>query len=150
MTENRPNLATPAAALIFQAPYAAPDEAIAAELLATAAVSPEAEIRIDQRATALIAAIRARSSGLGGIEDFLREYSLSTKEGLALMVLAEALLRVPDSLTANRLIEDKLGQADWAHHETRSDAFLVSASAWALGVTARIIREKRQKACWPY
>jgi RHH-type transcriptional regulator, proline utilization regulon repressor / proline dehydrogenase / delta 1-pyrroline-5-carboxylate dehydrogenase len=140
MTENRPNLVTPAAALIFQAPYAAPDEAIAAELLATAAVSPEAEIRIDQRATALIAAIRARSSGLGGIEDFLREYSLSTKEGLALMVLAEALLRVPDSLTANRLIEDKLGQADWAHHETRSDAFLVSASAWALGVTARIIQ----------
>ena len=70
----------------------------------------------------------------------LREYSLSTKEGLALMVLAEALLRVPDAATADRLIEDKLGQGDFAHHETRSDAFLVNASAWALGITARIIQ----------
>ena len=70
----------------------------------------------------------------------LREYSLSTKEGLALMVLAEALLRVPDAATADRLIEDKLGQGDFAHRETRSDAFLVNASAWALGITARIIQ----------
>ena len=56
------------------------------------------------------------------------------------MVLAEALLRVPDAATADRLIEDKLGQGDFAHHETRSDAFLVNASAWALGITARIIQ----------
>jgi RHH-type proline utilization regulon transcriptional repressor/proline dehydrogenase/delta 1-pyrroline-5-carboxylate dehydrogenase len=82
----------------------------------------------------------AKVGGLGGIEELLREYSLSTKEGLALMVLAEALLRVPDAATADRLIEDKLGQGDFAHHETKSDAFLVSASAWALGVTARVIQ----------
>ena len=56
------------------------------------------------------------------------------------MVLAEALLRVPDSATADRLIEDKIGQGDFVHHETRSDAFLVSASAWALGITARVIQ----------
>ena len=55
-------------------------------------------------------AIRARSGGLGGVEDFLHAYALSTKEGLALMVLAEALLRVPDAVTADRLIEDKLKQ----------------------------------------
>ena len=55
------------------------------------------------------------------------------------MVLAEALLRVPDAATADRLIEDKLGQGDFAHHEAKSDAFLVNASAWALGITARII-----------
>ena len=78
--------------------------------------------------------------GFGGVEEMLREYSLSTKEGLALMVLAEALLRVPDAATADRLIEDKLGQGDFAHHEAKSDAFLVSASAWALGLTARIIQ----------
>jgi RHH-type proline utilization regulon transcriptional repressor/proline dehydrogenase/delta 1-pyrroline-5-carboxylate dehydrogenase len=124
---------------VFDAPYAAPDESLAIELLARAGLDEAAEARIDHRATRLIEAIRHRSGGLGGIEDFLREYSLSTKEGLALMVLAEALLRVPDSPTADRLIEDKLGQADWAHHETRSDAILVSASAWALGLTARII-----------
>ena len=55
------------------------------------------------------------------------------------MVLAEALLRVPDADTADRLIEDKLAAGDWAHHETRSTALLVSASAWTLGITARVI-----------
>ena len=99
---------------------------------------PAAEARIDARATALIEAIRARAGGVGGIEDFLHEYSLSTKEGLALMVLAEALLRVPDNATADRLIEDKLRAADFSHHEVRSDSLLVSASAWALGLSARI------------
>ena len=93
-----------------------------------------------QRATRLVAAIRAQSGGLGGIEDFLREYSLSTKEGLALMVLAEALLRVPDAATADRLIEDKLSAGDWTRHEVKSTALLVSASAWALGISARIIQ----------
>ena len=123
----------------FDAPYAEADEAIARRLLATAALAPEAESRIDGRARDLISAIRAKSGGLGGIEDFLREYSLTTKEGLALMVLAEALLRVPDSRTADALIEDKLSGTDWAHRATKSEAWLVSASAWALGVTARVI-----------
>ena len=84
-------------------------------------------------------AIRARVGGLGGVEDFLHAYALSTKEGLALMVLAEALLRVPDADTADRLIEDKLKAGDWAHHDARSTALLVSASAWTLGITARVI-----------
>ncbi len=70
----------------------------------------------------------------------LREFALSTKEGLALMVLAEALLRVPDARTADQFIEDKLGQGDFVHHETKSSAFLVNASAWALGMSARVIQ----------
>ena len=120
----------------LRAPYAPADETIAAGLLATAARPPAAEARIDARATRLVEAIRARSGRLGGVEDFLHAYALSTKEGLALMVLAEALLRVPDAATADRLIEDKLKAGDWAHHEARSSAFLVSASAWTLGMTA--------------
>lgn len=124
----------------FRAPYAEDDAAIAGRLLAGARREPAAKARIDQRATGLIEAIRNRKVGLGGIEELLREYSLSTKEGLALMVLAEALLRVPDAATADQLIEDKLGQGDFAHHESKSDAFLVSASAWALGITSRIIQ----------
>jgi RHH-type transcriptional regulator, proline utilization regulon repressor / proline dehydrogenase / delta 1-pyrroline-5-carboxylate dehydrogenase len=123
----------------FEAPYAPPEEAIATRLLEKAPRQADAERRIDARARRLIEAIRARSSGLGGIEDFLREYSLSTREGLALMVLAEALLRVPDAATADRLIEDKLAAADWSHHDVQSTALLVSASAWALGIGARII-----------
>jgi RHH-type proline utilization regulon transcriptional repressor/proline dehydrogenase/delta 1-pyrroline-5-carboxylate dehydrogenase len=123
----------------FRAPYAPADEAIAAALLADAARPADAEARIDARATRLVQAVRARSSGFGGVEDFLHAYALSTKEGLALMVLAEALLRVPDAATADRLIEDKLKAGDWGHHDGRSTALLVSASAWTLGITARVI-----------
>lgn len=124
----------------FRAPYAEDDARLATALIAGTRRDPAARARIDARATGLIEAIRTRKVGLGGIEELLREYSLSTKEGLALMVLAEALLRVPDAATADRLIEDKLGQGDFAHHESKSDAFLVSASAWALGITARVIQ----------
>jgi RHH-type transcriptional regulator, proline utilization regulon repressor / proline dehydrogenase / delta 1-pyrroline-5-carboxylate dehydrogenase len=124
----------------FAAPYAPADEALAARFLGDAPRDSAAERRIDVRATRLIEAIRAHSGGLGGIEDFLREYSLSTREGLALMVLAEALLRVPDAATADQLIEDKLAAGDWTHHEVKSSALLVSASAWALGISARIIQ----------
>src|SRR6202048_3271404 len=123
----------------LHAPYAPADEAIAAELLDRAGRPAAAERSIDAYAGHLIAGIRARTSGLGGIEDFLHAYSLSTKEGLALMVLAEALLRVPDAATADRLIEDKLAAGDWSHHEMKSHALLVSASAWALGISASII-----------
>lgn len=124
----------------FRAEFAAADEKIATDLMSNLSFPSASEARIDARATKLIEAIRAPKSGLGGIEDFLREYSLSTKEGLALMVLAEALLRVPDGATADRLIEDKLSQADWSKHEARSDALLVTASSWALGITARVIQ----------
>jgi RHH-type proline utilization regulon transcriptional repressor/proline dehydrogenase/delta 1-pyrroline-5-carboxylate dehydrogenase len=123
----------------FKAPYAPDDGVLAARLLETARLSAEQETRIDRTATRLIAAIRARDDRFGGVEDMLREFALSTKEGLALMVLAEALLRVPDARTADQFIEDKLGQGDFVHHETKSSAFLVNASAWALGISARVI-----------
>lgn len=124
----------------FQAAFAPPDEALAAAFLAAAPRPPGAEMRIDARARRLIEAIRAKTGGLGGVEDFLHAYSLSTREGLALMVLAEALLRVPDAATADRLIEDKLQSGNWSQHDSRSSAFLVSASAWTLGITARVIQ----------
>ena len=124
----------------FRAAYAPDDEGLAAELLANAALPPDAEREIDRVATRLIHAIRQDTGGFGGVEQILQEYSLSTKEGLALMVLAEALLRVPDGLTADKLIEDKLGQGDFLHHEPKSEALLINASAWALGIGARIIQ----------
>ncbi len=122
----------------FVAPFAPPDETLAPALLASASRDAAAEARIDARARKLVESIRSRAGGLGGVEDFLHAYSLSTKEGLALMVLAEALLRVPDAATADRLIEDKLAAGDWSKAEG-SGALLVSASAWTLGITARVI-----------
>jgi len=124
----------------FAAAFAPDDRAIAAGLFKTARLSTEQEQRIDRVATRLIEAIRANDDRLGGVEDMLREFALTTKEGLALMVLAEALLRVPDARTADQFIEDKLGEGDFVHHETKSSAFLVNASAWALGMSARVIQ----------
>ncbi|MFY9894982.1 MAG: bifunctional proline dehydrogenase/L-glutamate gamma-semialdehyde dehydrogenase PutA [Xanthobacteraceae bacterium] len=126
----------------FRAPLAPPDAELAVGLLADAAHDDATERRIDARARTLVEAIRAKTGGLGGlggIEDFLHAYSLSTKEGLALMVLAEALLRVPDAATADRLIEDKLAAGRWLGGDVKSPALLVSASAWTLGIAARII-----------
>src|ERR1035438_9043252 len=124
----------------FGAVYAPDDRAIAAALLKSARMSAAQEQRIDRLATRLIDAIRSSDDRLGGVEDMLREFALSTREGLALMVLAEALLRVPDARTADQFIEDKLGEGDFVHHETKSSAFLVNASAWALGMSARVIQ----------
>jgi RHH-type proline utilization regulon transcriptional repressor/proline dehydrogenase/delta 1-pyrroline-5-carboxylate dehydrogenase len=124
----------------FSAAYTGDDRLIAKRLLASARLDAEQEQRIDGVASRLIEAIRSNDDPLGGVEDMLREFALSTKEGLALMVLAEALLRVPDARTADQFIEDKLGEGDFIHHETRSSAFLVNASAWALGVSARVIQ----------
>jgi RHH-type proline utilization regulon transcriptional repressor/proline dehydrogenase/delta 1-pyrroline-5-carboxylate dehydrogenase len=124
----------------FAAPYAPDDGVFAARLLGIARLNAEQDARIDRTASRLIDAIRAQDDRLGGVEDMLREFALSTKEGLALMVLAEALLRVPDARTADQFIEDKLGQGDFVHHETKSSAFLVNASAWALGISARVIQ----------
>ncbi len=124
----------------FHAPYAPDDGLLAERFLAQAKLPPAAEARIDVQAHRLITAIRASAAGIGGIEALLREYSLSTPEGLALMVLAEGLLRVPDDATADRLIEDKLGQGGFAQGpDSKPDSLLVGASAWALGLGARLV-----------
>jgi RHH-type proline utilization regulon transcriptional repressor/proline dehydrogenase/delta 1-pyrroline-5-carboxylate dehydrogenase len=139
-TESMPMPSDPSLLPPFSAPYAPDDGAMAARLLDAARLAADQDARIDRTASRLIEAIRAKDDRLGGVEDMLREFALSTKEGLALMVLAEALLRVPDARTADQFIEDKLGQGDFVHHETKSSAFLVNASAWALGMSARVIQ----------
>ena len=108
----------------FSAAFAPDDGELAARLLDRVRFSPDAERRIDANATRLITAIRGHDHGIGGIEQVLAEFALSSKEGLALMVLAEALLRVPDALTADRFIEDKLGRGDFIHHTPRSGALV--------------------------
>ena len=124
----------------FAAAYAPDDGNILVPAMAAIRLAPQREEAIDSAARGLIEGIRARAGGVGGVEDFLREYGLSTREGLALMVLAEALLRVPDAATQDRLIEDKLQQGGWSGHEAHGDTFFVAASAWALGLSARVIR----------
>ena len=124
----------------FDAPYAPDDGALVRRFLDETRLSDTAEESIDRRARRFISAIRGQSGVIGGLEDFLREYSLSTREGLALMVLAEALLRVPDAVTQDRLIEDKLRGGDWADHAAHAETWLVLASTWALGLSNQIVR----------
>jgi len=123
----------------FRTPYAPDDDILVHNLLRETRLEPEVEEQIDRDATESIRNIRYNSSGIGGVEEFLKEYSFSTREGLTMMVLAEALLRVPDAATTDRLIEDKLSITHFDEHEIRHDSFLINASTWALGVTSRIV-----------
>lgn len=134
------NAPLPPAPPPFRAPYAGDDDALIAGFAAELDRDAAGNARIDADATRFIEAIRNNAGSIGGVEDFLREYGLSTPEGLAMMVLAEALLRVPDTRTQDKLIEDKLKEGNWSDHEGDSDTWFVAASAWALGITARVIR----------
>jgi RHH-type proline utilization regulon transcriptional repressor/proline dehydrogenase/delta 1-pyrroline-5-carboxylate dehydrogenase len=121
----------------FRSPYHPSDEQIAAELLLDR-LDADRRARIERLAAALLPAVRSTREGLGSIENLLQEYSLSTREGLALMALAESLLRVPDNVTLDQLIVDKLTIGGFGRHESTSDALLVQACAFALGVSARM------------
>ena len=111
-----------------------------AELVERAALPPAQSARVEQQAGALVAAIRRRQQDASGVDALLREYDLSSGEGIVLMCLAEALLRIPDADTADRLIADKLGSADWQAHLGKSESLFVNASTWALLLTGRIVR----------
>src|SRR5271155_3031552 len=116
----------------------------AAELLAAADIPVEALDRIADRARRLVIAVRRERHGKGGIDAFLHEYALSSQEGVALLCLAEALLRIPDADTVDRLIRDKLGEADWARHLGHSESVFVNASTWALMLTGRLLHAPPQ------
>ena len=117
------------------------DETAVVERLLAAAELPAAMLdRIAARARELVQKVRAARLGQGGLDAFLHEYELSSREGVVLMCLAEALLRIPDAETANLLIKDKLAGADWQKHLGSSESMFVNASTWALMLTGRIIR----------
>jgi RHH-type proline utilization regulon transcriptional repressor/proline dehydrogenase/delta 1-pyrroline-5-carboxylate dehydrogenase len=111
-----------------------------ARLKADAALSPEDRAAIGVRALKLVEKVRAGQSS-GMLESFLAEYSLSTDEGIALMCLAEALLRVPDNRTIDDLIEDKIAPSRWAEHLDRANSALVNVSTLALTLTGSVLRE---------
>ncbi|TNJ48049.1 bifunctional proline dehydrogenase/L-glutamate gamma-semialdehyde dehydrogenase PutA [Phaeobacter sp. B1627] len=111
-------------------------------LVAQAALSEEDRAAICARAARLVKDIRGHSAP-GLMEVFLAEYGLSTEEGVALMCLAEALLRVPDADTIDALIEDKIAPSDWGRHLGKSTSSLVNASTWALMLTGKVLDEDR-------
>jgi RHH-type proline utilization regulon transcriptional repressor/proline dehydrogenase/delta 1-pyrroline-5-carboxylate dehydrogenase len=111
-------------------------------ILAAAEIPAEMRDRIANRARVLVTAVRRERLGKGGIDAFLNEYALSSPEGVALLCLAEALLRVPDAETVDRLIRDKIGEANWESHLGRSASIFVNASTWALMLTGRLLHSE--------
>src|SRR5947199_10543152 len=111
-----------------------------ARILAAAAMPAETRDRIAATARRLVEAVRRERLGKGGLDAFLHEYALSSPEGVALMCLAEALLRIPDAETVDRLIRDKIAPADWESHLGHSGSVFVNASTWALMLTGRLLR----------
>jgi RHH-type proline utilization regulon transcriptional repressor/proline dehydrogenase/delta 1-pyrroline-5-carboxylate dehydrogenase len=124
------------------------EEACVAERLRQAEFPPDARKRIENRAMELVKIVRAERLERGGIDAFLNEYEMSSHEGVVLMCLAEALLRIPDSETRDRLIRDKIGDADWESHLGRSESIFVNASTWALMLTGRIVKLDDAERDW--
>lgn len=115
------------------------DEAtIVPQMIAETGLTPETRSAISTHAERLVTAVRS-GNRLGLMESFLAEYGLATDEGVALMSLAEALLRVPDAETVDALIHDKVGGSDWASHFGGSSNRLVNFSSWALNLTADVL-----------
>jgi RHH-type proline utilization regulon transcriptional repressor/proline dehydrogenase/delta 1-pyrroline-5-carboxylate dehydrogenase len=124
----------------LRAHYRADETGVVQTLLAQAELPADLQDRIAARARQLVRKVRENRVGQGGIDAFMHAYELSSKEGVVLMCLAEALLRIPDPETANMLIKDKLRDADFSAHLGESDSIFVNASTWALMLTGRIMQ----------
>ncbi|PMN49988.1 bifunctional proline dehydrogenase/L-glutamate gamma-semialdehyde dehydrogenase [Vibrio lentus] len=109
------------------------------QLLPLATPSESEKQQITDKTTSLIESIRADKTSIQMIDALLLEYSLDTQEGILLMCLAEALMRIPDSATADALIRDKLSVADWKSHLKNSDSVFVNASTWGLMLTGKVV-----------
>ncbi|MFC3705288.1 bifunctional proline dehydrogenase/L-glutamate gamma-semialdehyde dehydrogenase PutA [Devosia honganensis] len=116
----------------------ADEAALVPQLIAATGLGEAERSSVSASAAELVRAVRS-GRRLGLMESFLAEYGLDSEEGLALMSLAEALLRVPDSETVDALIHDKVGGADWASHFGGSPSPLVNFSSWALNLTAEVL-----------
>lgn len=113
-------------------------------LLRLAPYSADDAKPIESHAAQLVRAARADTANHSLLDTFLVEYGLNNKEGIALMCLAESLLRIPDHATAERLIADRIGLADWAAHAGKSGSLLVNASTWALMLGSKMVEPERE------
>ena len=118
--------------------HRAPEPDVLARLLPAALLDIPTRAAVEDRALGLLADLRA-AQGSGWVNRFLQQYRLNTAEGVALLSLAEAFLRVPDAATADSLIRDKIGGADWGAHSGKSDSLLVNSATWGLVLTRAVV-----------
>lgn len=127
----------------INAAYHKDETAVLEHLIDQCTFSAAQRERIESHATSLVQTVRAQAKRKSGIEGFLQEYKLSSQEGVALMTLAESLMRIPDAHTANLLIKDKIGGANWRKHLANSEG-LISASTWALLLTGKVVGKEEK------
>ncbi len=128
---------SPLRAAITEA-YRRPEPECVPPLIALAALAPDENQRVEAMARSLTTRLRAKSRS-SGVEGLIHEYSLSSQEGVALMCLAEALLRIPDAATRDALIRDKLAPGDWRAHVGASPSLFVNAATWGLVLTGKLV-----------
>ena len=119
--------------------YLADEQALVRRLAEEADPGEAVRRKITETATQLVRAVRKNAKNDTGIEAFLQQYDLSSDEGVLLMCIAEALLRIPDADTADALIADKITAAKWQDHIGTSDSLFVNASTWGLMLTGKIL-----------
>ena len=119
--------------------YRADETQIVNSLIEKARFTPEEQRRIFERARPLVETIRDKRLKTTGIDAFLNTYDLSSREGVVLMCMAEALLRIPDTETVDKLIRDKIGNTEWANRLGASHSTFVNAGTWALMLTGHIV-----------
>ncbi|MBD3897677.1 bifunctional proline dehydrogenase/L-glutamate gamma-semialdehyde dehydrogenase PutA [Halomonas sp. ML-15] len=119
--------------------YIVDEDAFVEELVQRLSADKDDFRRIASKTAELVREVREMDTAVDSIDELLQQYSLDTHEGLMLMCLAEAMLRIPDKATADALIEDKLGPADWKSHLGQSESWFVNASTWGLLMTGRVI-----------
>ncbi len=127
----------------------ADEETLIGRLLAQTAIGEGLRESAVRRGRDIVIAARARGRRKGMMESFLEEFGLTNSEGLALMCLAEALLRVPDTATQDELIAEKIRSGDWGAHQGQSDSWLVNASTWGLMLTGKIVAAPESAARGP-
>jgi RHH-type proline utilization regulon transcriptional repressor/proline dehydrogenase/delta 1-pyrroline-5-carboxylate dehydrogenase len=120
------------------AAYRRPEPECVPFLLGCARLPANAAAQVTALATRLVEALRAKRSG-GGVEGLIHEFSLSSQEGVALMCLAEALLRIPDRATRDALIRDKISKGDWRSHVGHAPSLFVNAATWGLMITGKLV-----------
>lgn len=132
--------------LAIQRAYRMDEQACLHPLLEAAGLSSRQSADVRDAALALVRQARESQRGRSGVDAFMREYDLSTEEGVLLMCLAEALLRIPDEATADRLIRDRLAMGRWDEHLGRSASLWVNASTWGLLLSGRLLSMDRLEA----
>lgn len=143
MLEKQPILSPQGLRSAINKAYRIDEFSYVTELCEKAALDSQKMMAVKSSATKLVESVRTERKKSTGIDSFLTEYALSSEEGIALMCLAEALLRVPDNATIDNLIKDKLAGADWGSHRGQSDSFFVNATTWALMLTGKVLTPEK-------